>query len=81
MIALIIALLIQGVGWEFIGVIPNNFIEENKDPDIKQYIIEEWINNIKIIHPHCRGAYIRFVDSDIDDSLSEIHAYCYKWEI
>ena len=81
MIALILALLIQGVGWEMIGIIPNNFLEENKDPAIKQYIIEEWINNIKTIHPHCRGAYIRFVKSDIDDSLSEIYANCYKWEI
>ena len=32
-VSLILILLIVGIGWELIGVIPLNFIEENQDSD------------------------------------------------
>ena len=78
---LLLVMIMSSVGWELVGIIPNDFFETNKDPKAKRFIIEMLIENVKIIHPHCRGAYIKFVDSEEDKTLSNIYAKCYKWEI
>lgn len=77
MIALI---LLMTVSWEWIGIIPLDFMDNNKEPKVRQFIIETWIENIKTIHPHCRGAYIRFIDTD-DANIINVYAKCFKWEI
>ena len=69
------------VSWEWIGIIPLDFIENNKEDKIRHFIIETWIENIKTIHPHCRGAYIRFIADNEDTNIINIYAKCYKWEI
>lgn len=71
----------SGIGWEWIGIIPLDFMEKNKEPKVRQFLIEKWIENIKLIHPHCRGAYIEFIPSSEDDNIIDVYAKCYKWEI
>ena len=77
---LITLILLMTISWEWIGIIPLDFMENNKEPKVRQFIIETWIENIKMIHPHCVGAYIRFVDTE-DDNIIDVYAKCYKWEI
>lgn len=68
------------ISWEWIGIIPLDFMDKNQEPEIRLFIIEKWIENIKIIHPHCEGAYIKFVDTN-DENIIDVYAKCYKWEI
>lgn len=68
------------ISWEWIGIIPLDFMDKNQEPKVRQFIIETWIENIKIIHPHCRGSYIRFIDTD-DANIINVYAKCYKWEL
>ena len=77
---LITLILLMTISWEWVGIIPLDFMENNKEPKIRHFIIETWIENIKMIHPHCRKAYIRFEDTE-DANIINIYAKCYKWEI
>ena len=80
MLSLILLAVISGIGWEWVGIIPLDFMDNNKETEIRQFIIEKWIDNIKIIHPHCRGAYIRFVETD-DANIIDVYAKCNKWGV
>lgn len=77
---MVILMLLMTISWEWVGIIPLDFMEKNQEPKVRQFIIESWIEIIKIIHPHCRGAYIRFVDTD-DANIIDVYAKCYRWEI
>ena len=80
-VSLILILLIVGIGWELIGVIPLNFIKENPEPEIREFLIKRWIDNMKTIHPHCEGAEIFFIEDDEDPHLLGVYGKCYKFEI
>ena len=77
----LILLLILDFDWNYISTVSLNFIKENDTPIVRHFIIEKWINNIKSIHPHCEGASIKFIESDIDEDLIDIYAKCNKWGI
>ena len=79
--SLILLMFLNGVGWELISVVSLNFLKENPEPFVRQFIIEKWIANIKEIHPHCRGAYIEFREDGEDSDLVGVFAKCYKWGI
>jgi len=81
LITILLLVMIVGIGWELIGVIPLNFIKEIPEPEIREFIIKKWINNMKTIHPHCGGAYINFFESTTEEDLIEVYGRCYKWEI
>ena len=74
-------MFLNGVGWELISVFSLNFLKENPEPFVRQFIIEKWIENIKIIQPHCEGAFIEFNENNEDKNLIEVYAKCYKWGI
>jgi len=80
-VSFLLIVLILSVGWEYIGTISLKFLDEHKEPEVRQYIIEKWIANIKEIHPHCRGAYIEFREDGEDSDLVGVFAKCYKWGI
>ena len=69
----------MSIGWEFIGIVPLDFVKENNEPEIRQFIIEKWIRNIQEIHPHCMGARIDFVEDSEDVNILKVYGYCYKW--
>jgi len=79
--SLALLMFLNGVGWELISVLSLNFLKENPEPFVKQFIIEKWIENIKEIHPHCEGAFIKFNENNENEDLIEVYAKCYKWEI
>ena len=81
MVSLALLMFLNGVGWELISVFSLNFLKENPEPFVKQFIIEKWIENIKEIHPHCEGAFIKFNENNENEDLIEVYAKCYKWEI
>ena len=81
LITVLLLIIIVGIGWELIGVIPLNFIKENPEPEIREFIIKRWIDNMKTIHPHCEGAYINFFESNTEEDLIEIYGKCYRWRI
>ena len=78
---LITLILLMTISWEWVGIIPLDFMENNKEPKIRHFIIETWIENIKMIHPHCRKAHIRFINSDEDANIINVYSKCYNWEI
>ena len=79
--SLILLMFLNGVGWELISVVSLNFLKENPEPLVRQFIIEKWIENIKEIHPHCEGAFIEFNENNENEDLIEVYAKCYKWRI
>ena len=79
--SLILLMFLNGVGWELISVVSLNFLKENPEPFVRQFIIEKWIENIKEIHPHCQGAFIEFNENNEDKDLIEVYAKCYKWGV
>ena len=81
MVSLALLMFLNGVGWELISVFSLNFLKENPEPFVKQFIIEKWIENIKEIHPHCQGAFIEFNEINENEDLIEIYAKCYKWGV
>lgn len=80
-IYLLLLLIVGGIGWELIGVIPLEFIKKRPDPKMTEFIIKKWIWNMKAVHPHCKGAHISFFESATEEDLIEVHGKCYKWEI
>lgn len=77
----LILLLILGFDWNYISTVSLNFIKENDTPIVRQFIIKKWIEDIKTIQPHCVGASIKFIESDIDEDLIDVYAVCNKWGI
>lgn len=78
---LILIAVINGVGWELISAVSLKFLKENPEPEIRQFIIEKWIENIKEIQPHCEGAEIDFVENEEEIDLIEVYSKCNKWGI
>ena len=74
-------MVLNGIGWELISVVSLKFLKENPEIIVRQFIIRKWIENIKIIQPHCEGAFIEFNENNEDKDLIEVYAKCYKWGI
>ena len=79
--SLILLMFLNGIGWELISVVSLKFLKENPEIIVRQFIIEKWIENIKIIQPHCEGAFIEFNENAEDTDLIEVYAKCYKWGV
>lgn len=69
------------VGWELIGIVSIEFFKNDQEPIIREFIIKKWIENIKMISPHCEGAELRFIENLENTDLIKIYAKCDKWEL